>query len=101
MTGRNISRGGSRSKPPKIEGSPLTPHVSGRYCARLDGKLRYFKGSHEEALAAYKKLKAELAKPARDPSQGKKPPKIEGSPLTPHSSGNYWTRPRGNAYVDS
>ncbi|MDM4015268.1 tyrosine-type recombinase/integrase [Roseiconus lacunae] len=45
-------------KPPKVKGSPLTPHATGQYCARLAGKLRYFGKDHDEALRKYLSLKA-------------------------------------------
>lgn len=47
-------------KPPKIHGSPLTPHASGQYCKKILGKVYYFGTDHEAALDLYRRQSAEL-----------------------------------------
>lgn len=37
-------------KPPKIKGSPLTPHANGQYCKKINSRLYYFGTEHDSAL---------------------------------------------------
>ncbi|WP_436715832.1 site-specific integrase [Roseiconus lacunae] len=87
------------SKPKKFAGSPLTPHASGQYCARVDGKIRYFGRDHDDALRRYELAVAGVEEPKPQPVKAKgktkKPPKVPGSPLTPHASGSYCARVGG------
>ncbi|MCD0459971.1 tyrosine-type recombinase/integrase [Roseiconus lacunae] len=96
VRGRSASR--KAKKPPKIEGSPLTPHASGQYCAKIEGKVRYFGRDHDEALGRYRLVVSghttEKQK-SKGKAKSKKPPKIKGSPLTPHASGQYCGRVAG------
>lgn len=58
MTAKSLRGKSVRSKPPKVKGSPLTPHASGQYCARLAGKIRYFGKEHDAALRKFQDAKA-------------------------------------------
>lgn len=64
MTTRNSSRTSKQSKPTKPqrpEGSPLFWHASQRWCKKIRGRHVYFgRGSHDDALAEYKRQKDEL-----------------------------------------
>lgn len=50
-----------RIKPPKVRGSPLTPHANGQYCKKIDGHLRYFGTDHKAALDLYLREASDLA----------------------------------------
>lgn len=51
----------TRIKPPKVRGSPLTPHPNGQYVKKINGRLRYFGADHEAALARYLREASDLA----------------------------------------
>lgn len=58
MTAKSLRGKSVRTKPPKVKGSPLTPHATGNYCARVGGKIRYFGKDHDAALRKYLDAKA-------------------------------------------
>ncbi|QDV43426.1 Phage integrase family protein [Stieleria neptunia] len=58
VRGKSASKKPKTKKPAKVKGSPLTPHASGQYCARLAGKIRYFGADHDTALRKYLDAKA-------------------------------------------
>jgi hypothetical protein len=48
-------------KPERPAGSPLFMHATGRWAKKIRGKLHYFgRGSHNEAVAEYNRLGADL-----------------------------------------
>lgn len=65
MTHPTDSSGPSKHKPAKPYADfPLTPRADGRWMKRVYGKLRYFTGSAEQALAQYERLLEEIEPPA-------------------------------------
>lgn len=48
------------TKPQRPEGSPLFWHATGRWAKKIRGKLVYFTGTHDEAIAAYEEQKEAL-----------------------------------------
>ena len=70
MSKANSVRRAQSQKPARPAGSPLFWHASGRWAKKIRGKFEYFgRGSHDDALAEYEQVKADLHAGRRPPDE--------------------------------